>query len=226
MMDWIKEWQSYMLPMLLCGIVNAIVAYQKLYRDAKSPFFRPSKSLWFYLWLLIQIGFPNLFFFFYAKVLTKPTVNPEFYLTAIAIGFFFTLFVNSNSDIGFVSFSIDKLYAFVNKIIYDRIDAAQNERIAEFYSDLVDQLLKNPSRIDTALDYLKEYVEGNVSLKFEEKTRLKYQNEIARATQQVTPRKKAEATRSIAKQILRRRHYPKWLERAGCDQAFIDRIKK
>jgi uncharacterized membrane protein YoaT (DUF817 family) len=71
----LQDYQSWIIPTILSGLINAIVAYQKLARDAKSPFFQPFKIFGFYIWLLIQIAIPSTFFWFYSKAINKPEIN-------------------------------------------------------------------------------------------------------------------------------------------------------
>jgi hypothetical protein len=211
--------------MLLCGLINAVVAYQKLYRDAKSPFFRPWRIWGFYLWLVIQMALPAAFFWFYAKVATKPETNPEFYLSAILVGFFFTVLVNSNSDLGFVNFSIDKYYGFLNQLAYNRIGAAQTGKLTHFKQVLKQHLTQNPTALEPALDYLKLYVESDLALKLEEKTRMDYLQQIQSALQQPDALAKTAATIAISQQVLRRHDYPAWLKSLNASQDLIDSIR-
>jgi hypothetical protein len=224
-MDKVWEWLPWLQALLLCGVINAVVAYQKLYRDAKSPFFRPWNILGFYIWLIIQIALPATFFWFYGKVVTKPSINPEFYLSAIAVGFFFTLLANSNSDLGFVNFSIDKYYGFLNQLAYNRIAASQTGKLTQFKQALKQYLIQTPGVIDPALDYLKDYVKSDVALKLEEQTRTDYLQQIESASQQLNSAAKADLTTTIAQQVLRRRDYPAWLKSMRAPQALSKSLK-
>jgi hypothetical protein len=226
MMSFLSEWLPWIPLILLCGAINAIVAYQKLYRDAKSPFFQPWKIFGFYLWFLIQLALPGLFFWFYSKLSTKPAVNPELFLTSIAIGFFFTLFVNSNSDLGFVSFSIDKHYQFLNQLAYNKIADAQTGKITRFKQALTEHFVSSPNAVKPAIEYLQLYVDSDLSLKFEEETRKQYQKELEAVLQRPDPVNRAKATVGIVQKILRRRDYPDWLQTTNPPQQLIDGLKQ
>jgi hypothetical protein len=226
MMSFLSEWLPWILLILLCGAINAIVAYQKLYRDAKSPFFQPWRIFGFYLWFLIQLALPGAFFWFYTKLSTKPAINPELFLTSIAIGFFFMLFVNSNSDLGFVSFSIDKYYQFLNLLAYNQIAASQTGKITRFKQALQEHFVNSPNSVKPAIEYLQLYVDSDISLKFEEETRKEYQKQLEAILQQSDPFSRAKATIGIVQKILRRHDYPDWLQTAKIPQPLIDGLKK
>jgi hypothetical protein len=223
--DLIKEWQPWLLPTLLSGLINTVVSSRKLYLDAKSPFFRPFRIPGFYLWLLVQNSIPACFFWFYSKASTKPPVNSEFYLSAITIGFFFTLVVNSNSDIGFVSFSIDKFYGFLNKFTYDIISSNQTRKYTDFKRSLKAHLSNQARFIEPSLDYLKDYVEDDISFKYDEELRSDYLKKIKTAEQEPDQAIKIATTIALAKLILPRGAYPRWLKETGCDQTLINSLK-
>jgi hypothetical protein len=224
-MDKIVEWSPWLKAMLLCGSINAIVAYRRLYEDAKSPFFKPWKFFGFYIWLLIEISIPAIFFWFYGKVGGKPDANSEFYISAITVGFFFTILVNSNSDLGFVSFSIDKFYGELRRLAYNQIASTQTAKLTRFKQQLKQHLTQNTTAAISALDYLKDYVNSDVALKLDEQARLDYLQQIQSALQQTDILAKAEATSGIAEQVLRPRDYPEWLKTIQAPQPLLKSLK-
>jgi tryptophan-rich sensory protein len=225
-LNFLQNCHPWLIPTICSGLVNAVVAYKKLNQDAKSPFFQPFKIFGFYIWLFIQIAVPSVFFWFYSKAATKPEVNPEFYLTAITVGFFFTLLVNSNSDIGFVSFSIDKYYGLLNQLAYQSISKSQTGKITRFRRDLKDHLRNNPQTIQIALDDLKEYIEVDISLNFDEKRRSRYRQQIEAAKQLSDREEQIAQIILIAHQVFPSSYYPQWLETLKAPSALIDQLKK
>jgi hypothetical protein len=224
-MDKVWEWLPWVLVMMLCGSINVIVAYQKFYERARSPFFKPWRFLGFYIWLLIEMGLPAIFFWFYGKVSTKPAITPEFCISAISTGFFFMLFVNSNSDLGFVSFSIDKFYGEMQRLVDNRIAASQTTKITRFKQELKQYLAQNPIVIDAALDYLKIYVESDIAQKRDEQKRNDLLQKIQSAQPQTNLLARIEATSGIAEQVLRPNDYPDWLKSIRAPQPLLNSLK-
>lgn len=165
MKGWILEWLPWIPPLLISGILNLLVAYQKLYRDCRSPLFNPWRSFGFWWWVVVQLTLPSLIFYFFAKIPSKPAVDFSLYWTAILVGFFFTLFVNANADLGFISFSIDKIYAFLNELAYSSIAAGQTAQLADFKQDLKQELMQNPLNLDNGLNWMRDYFSEDITLK-------------------------------------------------------------
>lgn len=136
------------------------------------------------------------------------------------------MFVDSNSDLGFVSFSIDKYYQFLNQLAYNQISAAQTGKLTRFKQILQEHFINNPYSVKPAIEYLQLYVDSDLSLKFEEETRKQYQKELEAILQQSDPVSQAKATIGIVQKILRRRDYPAWLQTANLPQPLIDSFKK
>jgi hypothetical protein len=218
MIAWIVEWWPWILSVLLSGIFNLLVAYRKLYRDCRSPFFNPWCSWGFWLWVLVQMFLPGLIFYFYAKISSKPTVDFSLYWTAILVGFFFTVFVNANADLGFTSFSIDKLEIFLNKLAYDLIAAEQTGKITDFKIDLDREMLQNQIGLNEGLNWLKEYFASDIALSREELN--KRIEEVDRALAKSTNEEKARAAIALVLWV-RRKDYLRMLKRFKCSDEFI-----
>jgi hypothetical protein len=224
-MDKLQDWLPWLQVLFACGLINVIIAYQKFYERARSPFFKPWRFFGFYLWLLIEMILPAGFFWFYGKIFTKPTITPELYVNAISAGFFFTLLVNSNSDLGFVSFSIDKWYGRMQQLVDNRIAAKQTSKITRFKRELRQHLLQNPMLIPEALGYLKDYVESDISQKRDEQRRNNLIEQIQAALKNADTLKQIEATSGIAEQVLRPNDYPDWLNNLRAPQPLLRSLK-
>jgi hypothetical protein len=204
MMDWVLEWLPWVPPLFISGIFNLLVAYQKLYRDCRSPLFNPWSSFGVWWWVVVQLALPSLIFFFYAKISTKPTVDFLLYWTAVLVGSFFTLFVNANADFGFISFSIDKVYAFLNEL-------------ASFKQDLKQELMQNPSTLDDGLNWIQDYFSEDIALK----SNLIEQNELLEEVKQALAENKpdekvAEVIALVMK--IRRKDCKQLLSRFGSEE--------
>jgi hypothetical protein len=217
MMDWVLEWLPWVPPLFISGIFNLLVAYQKLYRDCRSPLFNPWSSFGVWWWVVVQLALPSLIFFFYAKISTKPTVDFLLYWTAVLVGSFFTLFVNANADFGFISFSIDKVYAFLNELAYKSIASGQTARLASFKQDLKQELMQNPSTLDDGLNWIQDYFSEDIALK----SNLIEQNELLEEVKQALAENKpdekvAEVIALVMK--IRRKDCKQLLSRFGSEE--------
>lgn len=220
MKAWIVEWLPWFPPIILPGLANLLVAYQKLYRDCRSPLFNPWLSWGFWLWVMIQLTLPGLIFCFYGQIPTQPSLNVSLYWTAIQVGFFFTLFVNANADLGFVNISVDKLYAFLNQLTYSLIAAGQLGRLTDLRQALTQQLTQQPAQLDSGLRWLKAYFSADFSIKQGSSEHQQLMEELERATSQTTVEAKVEAAIALVWKV-RRRDTQRALKSLGCSNTFL-----
>jgi hypothetical protein len=220
MTAWFLEWLPWMPPLLLSGVFNLLVAYQKLHRDCRSPLFNPWRSFGVWWWVLIQLILPLLIFWSYAKIATKPTINFSLYWTAILVGFFFTLFVNANADLGFTSFSVDKVSIFLNDLAYKSVAAGQTGPLADFKQDLKQELLKNTPSLDNGLNWLKDYFSADITLKSNPEEQSELLTEVEQALAQNAPEDKASAIIPLALKV-RRKDCKRMLTRFDSSESFM-----
>jgi hypothetical protein len=213
-------WWPWVIPALLAGSFNLIVAYQKFYQACRSPFFNPWRSAGFWFWVFVQMFLPALFFWFYAKIPSKPTINQELYFSSVGVGFFFMILVNANSDLGFFNFPIDKVYAFLTKLAYDRIAVEQTGKWTRFEMLLIAELEGKFGTLDKGTMGLKRYFTNDLSFNSNESERQARLAECDRARTQPDPAKKLEAILAILLQI-RRQDLPDRLLDFGCRSEFL-----
>jgi hypothetical protein len=218
-MNWIAQWWPWIPPILLSGIFNLLVAYQKLYRDCRSPFFNPWLSFGFWFWVMVQLGLPALVFCFYGKISSKPTVDFSLYWTAILVGFFFTVFVNADADLGFTNFPVDKIYSFLTGLAYGKIASEQTGKLANFRADLREELLQNSTYLNEGLSYLKDYFQSDFAVN-NPKEQSELIAQVARALAQSTDLEKANEAISLILRV-RRKDCPQVCRRFSCSQKFL-----
>jgi hypothetical protein len=223
MKAWILEWLPWMPPLLISGIFNLLVAYQKLYRDCRSPLFNPWRLFGVWWWVIVQLTLPGLIFFVYAKIPTKPAVDISLYCTAVSVGFFFTLLVNANADLGFTNFpiSIDKISDFLNKLAYKSIASGQTVLRANFKQDLKQALMQNQLNLDNGLNWIKDYFSEDIMLKDDPKEQRKLLTEVEQALAEDKPEEKVAAAIALVMKI-RRKDCQQLLKRFGSE----DSLKK
>jgi hypothetical protein len=220
-MPGLMEWIPWIIPSICAGLINLLVAYQKFYQDCRSPFFRPWRSPGFWFWVLVQLGTPAAVFWFYADLSKKPAPSPELYIKALTVGFFFTLLVNANADMGFINLPIDKWYAFLTKLAYDRIAAEQTGRWTSFENRLIEEL-ERTNQLDRGLNSLKRYIKNDLTFKNDEAGRAARLDEIDRALLKPTQTEKIDAVLAIMKKV-RRDDLPSQLLEFGCEGDFLQR---
>jgi hypothetical protein len=219
MKAWLMDWLPFIPPLLCAGIFNVFVAYQKLYRDCRSPLFKPLHSLGFYLWVLVQFIFPALVAFWFCKINSKPTVDFSLYGNAILIGLFFTVFVNANADFGFVSFPVDKIYAYLNELANNAIADKQTGKRTEFEVDLQKQLTGS-NQLTDLLKYLRRYFSNDTSLKKELSEQADLLEEVNRALECTGELEQINSAISLIMKV-RPKDCKQMLSRYGCTERFL-----
>ncbi len=103
---------KFLVLVVLPGIFNLIVAYEKFNRKCRSPFFTPWSSSGFWLWALLQVSLPGICFWLLYGATIKSPINLSWDLVtkAITVGLGFTAFVNANIDLGFVGVAVGDVY--------------------------------------------------------------------------------------------------------------------
>ncbi len=179
MQAWVSEWLPVLLVALLSGGFNLIVAYAKFDRDIRSPFFRPLKSIGFWLWLLLQLAIPAMIFWviYGPTIKTIPAPNPkdlpsheitiDLITKAITLGIGFTAFVNSKIDLGFAGLSLHDLSSNLTKPIYQIIAHKHNQTLAGFTTDLELELTQLNITLTEGLNYLRNYFQYDFALKWD-----------------------------------------------------------
>jgi hypothetical protein len=210
-------------PLLTSGSLNLFFAYQKLYRDCRSPLFKPFKSWEFYVWGFVQLALPIVVAFFFCKLSSKPTVDLSLWWNIISVGLFFTVFVNANSDLGLFVIPIDKIYAFLNEIAYGAIARYQTGKITDFQVDLQKELLRlsiDSDNLSDLQDYLRKYFMNDVSLRKDPGEQISLLKEVDRALKDTIESVRINALIALVMKV-RPKDCKNMLVRYGCCKDFI-----
>ena len=215
MQAWLGEWLQLIAIASLAGILNLIVAAEKFSRKVRSPFFTPWTSPGLWWWVLLQLSLPTIFFWLLFGSTVKLPVTSDLVTKAITFGLAFTPFVNANIDLGFAGLPLSDFYFWLTWLAYGQISASQQGKLTDFKADLREELSRNGSRLDAGLKYLKDYYQGDPSLRIEEERKLLEQIETARSQNS-----QEEKIDGIVRLILgvRAQHYPGVLKRFGCNE--------
>ena len=179
---WVPEWLPLIAVAGLAGLFNLLVASEKFNHKFRSPFFKPWTSLGLWWWILIQLSLPTACFWLLFGSSLKLPITADLITKAITVGLGFTPFVNANIDLGFAGLPLGEFYFALTQLAYRQVSANQRGTLANFKSDLQQELSQNTSQLETALDYLKNYFEGDPSLRIEEERDFLKRIEATRTT--------------------------------------------
>ncbi|MGK7899346.1 MAG: hypothetical protein AB4372_38465 [Xenococcus sp. (in: cyanobacteria)] len=219
----LTEWGHYIIVAIIPGIVNIIFAGQELNQKCRFlPFFKPHKSLGFWIWLLLQFIAPILLFWWFASINSKPTIDLILISKAIGLGVGFVAIFNATVEVGNLSLEIKSFYNSLVDIAYRSIADKQTRRTAEFWDDVEQELSKSNINLFSGLNYLEYYFSCDSFLhqnpqKLQEK--IDKLNQIGNITQQ------AEQVKEITNLLMfnvRRNDLPKVLAKFSCSQQLID----
>ena len=159
---------------LIPGIVNLLAAFDELDKQAKFlVFFRPSRSLGFWLWLLVQLLLPGVLFWYWLDLPNKSIddFDTKFIIEeAVAKGLIFIAVVNSSVEIGSLPINIKTFYNAVIQQIFRLIDRRQAAVTSEFWTEFEEALLASePGDLQRGLKYLENYFTRGLRLPQEKK---------------------------------------------------------
>lgn len=107
-----------------------------------------------------------------------------------------------------------KLFVPYLGLAYGQISASQRGKLTDFKADLRDELTQNSSRLDSGLNYLKDYFKGDPSLRIEQERQLLEKIETAKNSMPLHEKVDTVATLILE---VRTQDYPRVLRRFGCD---------
>ena len=218
----ILEWLPYIGIATIPGIVNIIVALKEFDKKCRFlPFFKPHKSLGFWVWAFIQFLFPSFLFWLVATLSNKPNINLELIFKALSLGIGFVAVLNASTEIGSWAVKIKPIYDFFIEIPYQLIAAQENSRTAEFWTKL--ELEINQNYIDTiqGLNYLEQYFINDLSLNQLKKE--DYQKKIEQFRNKAIKEKPVKDIIILIKNVRRKDLYAT-LKKFNFSDTFIDEI--
>lgn len=220
----ITEWGLYILIAIVPGIVNIIAAWQKLNQQSRFlPFFKPHKSLGFWLWLFLQFLTPILLFWWISNLISKPKVDITLLFEAIGLGIGFVAILNASTEIGTLPFTLKPVYDFFVGIAYDLIATKQTRRTADFWNDVEIELNQSNIDLNLGFNYLKNYFSSDISLRRKPEELEKKLEQLNKA-QNKTPRlEQVKDTMTLIEENVRRNDLPEVLVKFNCSQQLIDK---
>ena len=220
----ITEWWLYIIIVILPGIINIIVAGQKFNQQCRFlPFFKPHKSLGFWIWLVLQFTIPILLFWYIAFLNSKPNIDLALISKAVGVGVGFVAIFNANVELGILSLESKSLYDLIVQIAFILISKEQTRRTADFWHEIEQELNQPNTDLFSGIDYLEYYFSCDPFLKQNPQKLREKLNKLDRVrniTQNVEQVK--EITNLIMFNV-RRNDLPKVLAKFSCSQQLIDK---
>ncbi len=224
----LSAWIPALSICLTASLFNFITSYSVLLEGSRRlVFFRPYRSLGFWIWSVVQLFFPFLGFWLMFSVNEKIQVNLGEFVKAAFFGIGFFAFVNSAPQIGQLTVDFKRIYGLLLKIPVDMIMEGQLDDSTDFWHDLgvelQEKIAQDIAIIDRGLERLTEYVSISTetfrqSLLPVESTSSPVQvsNLIERARSETEVGNKADLIKTALIMFVRRKHLHSFLEEMGC----------
>ena len=215
----LSNWGPYCGIAALAGLVNAINAWAQLAYDCRYyVFFRPHRLLGVYVWALVQLAFPAVLVWYLYGFSNRPTLGPKLVVYSLLVGAGFVALLNTKTQIAGREINLRVVYDSMLALAYGLIARAETGRNALFRQQLATQLQgAMSSDLENGFDYLRRYVEVDVSLGPDQKQDLLREIEDARSL----PLQSEQAAKALSLLQVRRRDLPIALEQFGCDRKLI-----
>jgi glucan phosphoethanolaminetransferase (alkaline phosphatase superfamily) len=212
------EWLPYLGVACIPGLINILSAWKELDKQCRFlPFFKPLRSLGFWIWLFLQFLTPALLFWVVVSLQTKPNINLSLIFIALGSGLMFVTLMNA-TEIGFVPINPKAIYDFLVRIAYQEISSKHMAKTAQFWTELEVELKQSTVNIPGALNYLENYFLYDNSLSDRDKQ--DHQDRIENARKKTELEEQVKATLIIIKEV-RRKDLPTVLRQFKCSDTFI-----
>ena len=219
----LTEWWLYIIIAILPGIVNIIAAWQELNQQCRFlPFFKPHKSLGFWIWLLLQFTAPILLFWWIGPLNSKPTIDVKLIFEAVGLGIGFVAVLNASTEVGTLSFKLKPVYNFFVDIAYNLIADKQTRRTAKFWNDVEQELNQTGANLISGLNYLENYFTSDPSLRRKQQELQEKLNKLNQIRSTTPQSEQVKEIKNLIMMNVRRNDLPEVLINFSCSQQLID----
>ncbi len=216
------DWLPYIGIAVIPGIVNLIAAWQKLTKKCQFlPFFKPQKSLGFWVWAAVQLIFPVLLFWLVSPIKTQPNIELKLIFEALGLGIGFVAFLNASTEVGTLSLDIKPVYDFFIGIAYELIANNETRRTASFWDDVGRELNSKTADLKIGLKYLEDYFLCDVSLSSSVKQ--EKQDQLKQVQNKRPKEEKVKAVKSLIMMNVRRKDLSDVLKKFQCSSELLNR---
>ena len=218
------EWLPYIGIAILPGIVNIIAAWQELNKQCRFlPFFKPHRSLGFWIWLLLQFTAPILLFLGVNPLKSKPPIDLKLVFEALGLGVGFVVVLNATTEVGSLSFKLKPVYNFFVDIAYNLIANKQTGRTAAFWNDLEKELNQPNTNLIAGLNYLENYFNSDPALQRKQQELQEKLNKLDQARRKTPKQEQVKEIKSLIMMNVRRNDLTEVLNNFNCRQELLNR---
>jgi hypothetical protein len=222
-MDNLSNLVPYVILAIISGCINAFVAWQKLQKRCRYfLFYQPLKTVIFWIWLLMQIVIPAVFFWFMVIEVCseKPSLNIQLITDVLVYGIFFQVFSDTTETLGITAVNVIIPLTWFDRFFYDEVKAKQRRQITDFWHDLR-QELKQKTDLSSGINYLKDDYFDRLFLGTEQEYQY-FQNKLAEIKQESDINLQSkELISTCFKGIIPRQDLPEILKKFNLSQNFI-----
>ena len=112
--------QPWLTIAAIPGALNLSIALKELDKQCRSlPFFEPYKSIGFWFWVFLQIGFPSVCFWLDSDLTSQPTTYQKLVMQSLLFGLSFITIFNAEAKIGDQTYNIKVHRKHLPEALYD-----------------------------------------------------------------------------------------------------------
>lgn len=217
MLDFLETWWPWLTIAAIPGALNLSIALKELDKQCRSlPFFEPYKSIGFWFWVFVQIGFPSVCFWYDSDLTSQPTTYQKLVIQSLLFGLSFITIFNAEAKIGDQTYNIkERTYKVLVGFAYDWIAKKQTSKTARFWTEIEAKLneQQNEQNFDAGLRYLSNYFIEDIAL--EDSIKASRAEQIKKATLAQDNLETIAVIKSLLRTV-HRKHLPEALYDFGC----------
>lgn len=223
-MDNLSNLILYLILAFISGCINAFVAWRKFKKRCRYLlFYQPLKTIIFWIWLLIQILIPAVFFWFMVIEVCpeKPSLNLQLVTDVLVYGLFFQVFSDATETLGVTRVNVIIPLNWFDSFFYEELQAKERVKISIFWNHLR-QELENSTDLSSGINYLKNDYFDKIFLGTEQEYQY-FQNQLTEIKQESNIKLQSQALLSTCfKGIIPRQDLPEVLKQFNVAETFIN----
>lgn len=227
-MDNLSNLILYIVLAFIAGCINAFVAWQKLKKRCRYfLFYKPFKTVIFWIWLLIQILIPAVFFWFMVIEVCpeKPSLDIQLMTDVLVYGIFFQVFSDTTETLGITAINVIIPLTWFDRLFYDEVKEKERRNISNFWHNLR-QKLEQQTDLSSGINYLKDDYFDRIFLGTEQEYQY-FQNKLGEIKQENNINiQSKELVSTCFKGIIPRKDLPEVLRQFNLPDEFIDQYFK
>ena len=228
-MNNISNLTPYVISASISGCINALIAWHKLEKRCRYLlFYQPLKTFIFWIWLLMQILIPAVFFWFMVikACPEKPHIDVGLITNVLVYGIFFQLFSDTTEKLGITPVNVIIPLTWFDSFFYQKLLSKERVRSSIFWNNLA-QELTNITDLSPGINYLKREYFDEIFFNQNVQEYQYFQNKLAEISQENDINRKCEQLMSTCfKGIIPRQDLREVLKQFPLSDDFIDEYFK